>query len=193
MCSWCWAFRPTWAEIVRALPPAIFTQRVLGGLAPDSDDPMPEATREYVQKNWRKIQQVVPNTAFNFGFWTQCRPRRSTYPACRAVIAAMNQDRRYEEAMILAIQQAYYLQARNPSDDDTLTTLAAEIGLNPQHFAQDLNHPATRGALLRQIAFSQRLGAKGFPSLILEHHGGYQKIEFDYNDPSVVLDVLDKM
>lgn len=192
MCSWCWAFRPTWSEIVRALPPAISTQRVLGGLAPDSDAPMPETTREYVQKNWRKIQQVVPNTPFNFDFWTQCQPRRSTYPACRAVIAAVNQDGQYEEAMILAIQQAYYLQARNPSDDDTLTALGAEIGLNQQRFVQDLNHPATREALLRQIAFSQRLGASGFPSLILEHDKAYQKIEFDYNNPSVVLDVLDK-
>lgn len=190
MCSWCWAFRPTWSAIVHALPPAISSQRVLGGLAPDSGVPMPETTREYVQKNWRKIQQVVPNTMFNFNFWTQCQPRRSTYPACRAVIAAMNQDLQSEEAMILAIQQAYYLHARNPSDDDTLIALAAEIGLNPQRFAQDLNQPATHEALLRQIAFSQRLGASGFPSLILEHNSRYQRLEFDYNNPSVILDVL---
>lgn len=192
MCSWCWAFRPTWAEIVRALPPAIPTQRVLGGLAPDSDDAMPEATRVYVPKNWRKIQQVVPKTAFNFDFWTHCQPRRSTYPACRAVIAAMTQGPQYEEAMILAIQQAYYLKARNPSDDDTLTALAAEIGLNQRRFAQDLNHPATHEALLGQIAFSQRLGASAFPSLILEHDRGYEKVAFDYNNASVVLDVLEK-
>lgn len=190
MCSWCWAFRPAWSEIVRALPPAISTQRVLGGLAPDSDVPMPETTREYVQRNWRKIQQVVPNTAFNYDFWTQCQPRRSTYPACRAVIAAMNQDHQYEEAMILAIQQAYYLQARNPSDDATLIALAAEIGLNRQRFVQNLNHPSTREALLRQIAFSQGLGASGFPSLILENRTGYRKIDFDYNNPAVVLDAL---
>jgi putative protein-disulfide isomerase len=192
MCSWCWAFGPTWSEILRVLPPKISSERVLGGLAPDSDVPMLETTREYVQRNWRKIQQVVPNTGFNFDFWTQCQPRRSTYPACRAVIAAIKQDRRREEAMILAIQQAYYLQARNPSDDDTLIALAAEIGLNRERFAQDLRHPETHAALLRQIAFRRRLGASGFPILILEHGAGYQKIAFDYNDPSIVLGVLNK-
>ena len=32
--------------------------------------------------------------------------------------------------MISAIQHAYYLQARNPSNADTLIALAAEIGLD---------------------------------------------------------------
>jgi len=33
--------------------------------------------------------------------------------------------------MILAIQVAYYLHARNPSDDQTLVELAAALGLEP--------------------------------------------------------------
>lgn len=190
MCSWCWAFRPIWNKILAALPPHISAQRLLGGLAPDSDQPMPEATRRYVQRNWRKILEVVPKTRFNFDFWTRCQPRRSTYPACRAVIAAMKQGLAYEEAMILAIQQAYYLQARNPSDDDTLLALAAEIGLTEKRFAKDLCDPTTQQELLRQIAFSQQIGARSFPSLILEQQGMHHRIEFDYNDASVVLDVL---
>jgi putative protein-disulfide isomerase len=55
-------------------------------------------------------------------------PRRSTYAACRAVIAARRQNPGYEEKMILAIQQAYYLEARNPADSHTLIELASEIG-----------------------------------------------------------------
>ena len=37
MCSWCWAFRPTWKRIVKALPENLAVRRILGGLAPDSD------------------------------------------------------------------------------------------------------------------------------------------------------------
>jgi len=36
MCSWCWAFRPLWNEIVTGLPENVFAQRILGGLAPDN-------------------------------------------------------------------------------------------------------------------------------------------------------------
>jgi putative protein-disulfide isomerase len=191
MCSWCWAFRPTWARIVKDLPAAVTTERVLGGLAPDTCDPMPAPMRAYLQQTWRRIQQVVPGTPFNFNFWTRCQPRRSTYPACRAVIAAMRQGIEYEEPMILAIQQAYYLQARNPSDEDTLIELAAELGLATTRFIADLNSLSTQAGLARQIAFAQHLGAQGFPSLILMQPGGDpQRLSFDYNDATVVLDQL---
>lgn len=91
MCSWCWAFRPVWTEIAQALPRHVIAERLLGGLAPDSELPMPESMRAYIETTWRKIQEVAPETPFNYEFWSRCKPRRPTYPACRAVIAAMRQ------------------------------------------------------------------------------------------------------
>ncbi|WP_370690724.1 hypothetical protein [Methylicorpusculum sp.] len=102
------------------LPGNMVTKRMLGGLAPDTDQPMPAEMQVKLKGIWQKIQQTLPGTAFNFDFWTVCTPRRSTYAACRAVIAARNQDFSKEEAMILAIQQAYYLDAKNPADLYTL-------------------------------------------------------------------------
>jgi len=191
MCSWCWAFRPTWLAIVEALPQGIVTRRLLGGLAPDSDLPMPDEMRSHLQATWRRIRQMVPGTEFNHAFWSDCAPRRSTYPACRAVIAATVQDEGAEEAMIRAIQHAYYLEARNPSDDATLTELAGELDLDTTRFASDLGAASTQSELLRQIELGRRLGAQGFPSLILEFDGGHQFIRYDYRDPQVTLDQID--
>ncbi len=187
MCSWCWAFRPVWAAIRARLPSDIDPERVLGGLAPDTREPMPEAMRAYVQDTWCRIERVVPGTEFNFEFWNRCRPRRSTYPACRAVIAATAQGAGFEEPMIEAIQRAYYLEARNPSDEDTLIALAEAIGLDCELFSLTLNDPSIQAELLRQIEFSKSLGARGFPSLILEDEKGHRPIAYDYDDPSVVL------
>jgi hypothetical protein len=114
MCSWCWAFRPVRTAIRARLPSAIPPQRVLGGLATDTREPMPEALRTYIQDTWRRIECSVPGTKFNFEFWSRCRPRRSTYPPCRAVIAATAQGPHFEEPMIEAIQRAYYLEAQKP-------------------------------------------------------------------------------
>ncbi len=105
------------------LPENVIAQRILGGLAPDTDQPMPLEMQTKLKGIWQKIQQVVPGTEFNFDFWEKCSPRRSTYQACRAVIAARNQDPANEEAMILAIQHAYYLEAKNPADLSTLIEL----------------------------------------------------------------------
>jgi putative protein-disulfide isomerase len=187
---WCWAFRPVWTAIRARLPSAITPQQVLGGLATDTREPMPEALRTYIQDTWRRIERSVPGTKFNFEFWSGCRPRRSTYPACRAVIAAIAQGPHFEEPMIEAIQRAYYLEAQNPSDDETLIAQGDAIGLDRERFAQALIDPATQAELLRQIEFAARLSARGFPSLFLEDERGYRPVAFDYNDPAVVLNHL---
>lgn len=164
---------------------------VLGGLAPDTDEAMPKDLREWLQNTWRKIQDHVPGTRFNFEFWQRCTPRRSTYPACRAVIAARAQGENKDDAMTLAIQQAYYLQARNPSDRATLIALAGELGLDMHRFECDLDSLETALTLESEIALTRRIGARAFPSLILSNHDCYAQIPIDYRDPQAILDNIE--
>jgi len=187
MCSWCWAFRPVWDEVQRQLPGSVRIRYLLGGLAPDSNDPMPDGICQEIQRHWKTIQQHVSGTRFNFDFWRVCIPRRSTFPACRAVIAAKKQNLSFEDAMIRAIQQAYYLQARNPSDDDVLIDLATHLGLDADQFHRDLNAPETQKQLTDEIRLSQSIGVQGFPGLILKKKENLRTIRIDYNDAEVVL------
>lgn len=208
MCSWCWAFVPTWEQIQRELPNDIEVVYLLGGLAPDSDLPMPEQMKLTIAGYWQTIQDRVPGTQFNYDFWTQCQPRRSTYPSCRAVLAAKAQAKDsdeakvLEQAMIKAIQEGYYLNARNPSDFDTLIAFAKEIGLDAKRFELELNSESTIEKLNEEIQLSRSIGAQGFPSLILNSNklaeadgvkaknvksAQWQNVPYDYNDASVTL------
>ena len=193
MCSWCWAFRPVLSVVLGGLPEDLTRVRLLGGLAPDTDEPMPLQMRQRLQNTWRQIQDRVPGTRFNFDFWQRCAPRRSTYAACRAVIAAREQDPEKDEAMTLAIQQAYYLRARNPSDRVTLIELAGEIGLDEYRFACDLDKPQTAWVLTKEIELAGRLGAQVFPSLILADGGDYWPVAIDYNKPQAILDIIESL
>lgn len=188
MCSWCWAFRPAWEAIRSSLPPDMAVRQVLGGLAPDDPEPMPVELRNIIKHVWKTVQEAVPGTEFNFEFWERCTPRRGTYPACRAVIAARHQDASREEAMILAIQRAYYLDARNPSEDGTLIQLAAKVGLDPAEFSEHLADPGTQLELMSEIEFVQGLGIRGFPALVLQQGGDFREIELDYTDAAVSLE-----
>ncbi|MSP27733.1 MAG: DsbA family protein [Methylococcales bacterium] len=190
MCSWCYAFRPVWTQIQQQLDTRVSVQYILGGLAPDSDQPMPLETRAYVQNQWRKIIETVPDTLFNFTFWEQCQPMRSTYPACRAVLLAQQRGREYEVAMIHAIQDVYYQQARNPSDRNTLYTLAQEIGLDADIFIRTLDDDATQQALLADIHVARRIGGNSFPSLFLQQNDVIQPIAHHYTDANKVLHAI---
>jgi len=186
MCSWCWGFRQVFQQLLGKLPSDVQVQYVMGGLAPDSDEPMPNKTRSYVQSQWRAVAHAS-NANFNWDFWKKCQPRRSTYPACRAVIAAGQQDEDKLPEMIDAIQHAYYQQARNPSDLHTLVELADEIGLDAGQFTKDIHSPKVEQQLEVDFQLRQQLSVRSFPSLRLEHQQQIKDIKIDYLDTQKLL------
>lgn len=95
--------------------------------------------------------------------------------------------------MILAIQHAYYLQARNPSEAETLSTLATEIALNVQQFEIDLFSPRTNEQLAFEIQTSRQWPISGFPSLLIEHQRRIAKLPFNYADPGSTLKTLNTL
>ncbi len=190
MCSWCWGFRPALDGLLAGLSEKIRVERLLGGLAPDSDEPMPDSMRAQLRETWRRIQARIPGTRFNFDFWTVCAPRRSTWPACRAVIAVRRQEPAFDQAMTAAVQRAYYLEARNPSDRETLIALAGEIGADSDRFARDLDAEDTRQALAEEIAKARGMGVDSFPSLVLGSAGSRWRIPVDYTDPAAMLETI---
>jgi len=190
MCSWCWGFRPVWQQLEEQLRDTVNIVYVVGGLAPDSDQPMPIAMQQALEATWQRIQQQIPGTEFNYDFWrpaSNTKPRRSTYPSCRAVLAAKIQDPKLEHAMILGIQHAYYLNATNPSNIDVLVDVATSIGLKPEQFRHDIASQTVEMQLQEQLQLARRLSAQGFPSLVVSE-GGDNKgnrlhaIPLDYNN-----------
>ncbi|MDO6706880.1 DsbA family protein [Photobacterium sp. 1_MG-2023] len=191
MCSWCWGYQPAFARLKAKLPETVEVRAVLGGLAPDSDEPMPEEMQQMLQQTWRRIEGQL-GTSFNHDFWATCRPRRSTYPACRAVLAAECQGQ--GDAMTAALQKAYYLRAMNPSDTETHCLLAGELNLDTVRFARDLASPAVQARLEDHLAFTAALGVSGFPSLVLEINGQRWPIAVAYrNELTSLNDIQDKM
>lgn len=190
MCSWCWAFKPALTQLISELGDTVARRNILGGLAPDSDQPMPQQMQDALQTTWQRIQQAVPGTRFNFDFWSENTPRRSTYPACRAVLAARAQEPRFEEMMISAIQEAYYLYAQNPSDHEVLVSLAADIGCQADRFSEDLRSAPINQALHDDLLFAQQLGVRGFPSLVLQTDDHYVSIPVDHNNASAMTSTI---
>ncbi|MDO8939851.1 MAG: DsbA family protein [Methylicorpusculum sp.] len=180
MCSWCYAFSASLKALQRDLPPGIVFDYVLGGLAPDTTTPMPIEMQQALQQTWRRIETTVPGVQFNFDFWTLTTPVRSTYPACRALLAARQQGSECETRLLRTIQSAYYQQARNPSLLDTLEQCAAEVGLDTVAFARAIRSPAIEQALQHDIETSRGMSVTTYPSLRLLHDEQQSAITVDY-------------
>ena len=196
MCSWCWGFRPAWQKLKTQFANTLDIVYVVGGLAPDSDQPMPMAMQKNLSNTWQHIQQHIPGTEFNYEFWnpaSNSMPRRSTYPSCRAVLAAKVQDANIEDTMILGIQQAYYLNAKNPSNIDVLAEIVYSIGLNAEKFKQDMTSPAIELLLQEQLQLARQLSSQGFPSLVISKNDRLFGIPLDYNNSATMQQAIDNV
>ena len=168
MCSWCWGFKACWERLQKDLKThfgdTLSIVPVVGGLARDTDEPMPDQQRATIAATWKNIEQQL-GAEFNHDFWSLNTPRRSTYMSCRAVLAAQAQSR--GGAMLEAIQKAYYLRALNPSDTELLVQLAAELGLDVEVFRRALDSRALEVELHDAFRLTRSLPIQGFPSLVL--------------------------
>ena len=179
MCSWCWGFKPVWDAVKQRLRQRVKIVYVLGGLAPETDEPMPQDMREYLQQAWRKVSEVT-GVEFNFDFWTQTTPRRSTYPACKAALVAREYD--LELAMYEKIQQLYYQQAGNPSDYENLYHLAEELGIKQDDFISRIHSGEIEQQLQQEIMLAETLGVQGLPSVVLDDGKHKHFIQHSYTD-----------
>lgn len=188
MCSWCWAFSPS-IDLLRKTYPQLPITYLLGGLAQDSDTPMPVEQQAYIRSIWETIEQKT-GANFNYNFWSECSPRRSTWPACRAVIAAEQLRQGSAENMAKAIQHAYYLNAQNPSDIETLTALASQQAFDEQTFSEALNSDETHRLLAQHRAISQQMEANGFPALRLTYDNKLYRVTDGYMDAESTMQKL---
>ena len=189
MCSWCWGYRKTWDQLRAALADKLTFINVVGGLAPDSDEPMPQAQQDTIAGYWAEVAEQT-GAEFNFDFWHKCHPRRSTYAGCRAVLCAKRQQA--EQAMIDAIQHAYYLRAMNPSDNSTLIKLAGELGLDQKRFARDLTGPDIEAELEENFALRRSIGVYSFPSLVLARDNTLIPVPIDYRSWKPTLAIINE-
>ncbi len=190
MCSWCYGFKPTLNQLLVQLPNGINTQSVLGGLAADSMQPMPNEMQLRLQSNWHAIIKKMPNTVFNFDFWQHCQPIRSTYPACRAVLVAKKHNDALADKMTEAIQTAYYQQAKNPALIDTLVDIATTINLDAKAFKQSLLSDEIEQQLQQQLQLCQDMNIYSFPSLVLTVDNKTWPIAIDYNHVKSMLEEI---
>jgi len=187
MCSWCYAFKSGLTALQKELPDFISIKKIVGGLAPDTTQPMPVELQKNIQQTWRRIEQTVPNMQFNYDFWIINTPVRSTYPACRAILAARQQGTGFEDKMTSAIQTAYYQKAKNPSLKSTLLECALEVRLAVVRFANDLASDEIEQELQNEISTARSLGVISYPSLLLERDGRLFSVSVDYLDHEAMI------
>ncbi|MBI3992002.1 MAG: DsbA family protein [Candidatus Lambdaproteobacteria bacterium] len=178
MCSWCWGFRPV-LEQVDAEYPELQRVTVMGGLRGGDAEPMNDVLAELIQGAWVRIHETT-GQPFNWDLWKRHRPLATTWPACRAVLAARRMDPSREWPTMVGMFKAYFTQALDPSLRETQLRVAESVGFDRDEFERMLESPEVDEALQADLLLTKRYGITGFPSVVLDLNGGHYLISPGY-------------
>lgn len=190
MCSWCYAFSKSLNILKTKLSKDINIVYIAGGLAPISELPMSQEQASYIENIWKNIEKQT-NTKFNYDFWSNNIPRRSTYLSCQAVISAKLQNKELE--MLAKIQEFYYLKALNPSDEDILIQAAKEINLDITKFKTDLYSEKVLDLFQKDLKKRDSLRVNSFPSLVLQYKKEAYPINISFDDTKNMINQINDL
>ena len=95
--------------------------------------------------------------------------------------------------MRLAIQRAYYQDAKNPSINAVLITCATELGLDINQFSNDLVSVVTNIKLTEHRHFARQLGVSSYPSLRLVLDSEIHTIAVNHTDTEPAVELIKQL
>ena len=123
-----------------------------------------EGFGKHVQEAACDYEHIQVNPAI----WTQTRPRTSAN--AHLILKAIELTHSAETASSFArqLREAFFLEARDISQQQTLTKLAAQAHLQTEDIQQALDDGAAIAALMSDYQQARELHLKGSPSYILD-------------------------
>ena len=179
MCGWCYGAEP----LIEAARAVTRIEAHGGGMMMGTQRrPVTPDLRRYLNEADRRIAHLTGQpfgAAYKDGLLHDTGAVLDSEPPITAILAAEQVASR-GLALLARLQTAHYVEGRRVAERPVLADLAADIGIDRDAFERaydDLAGPATREHVVATRALMNRLGATGFPSLVLERDGIFTRIE----------------
>ena len=179
LCGWCYGAAP----LVKAA-------REVVGVTPHGGGMMTGARRQtvtaqlraYVAPHDERIAQLTGQpfgADYHDGLLRDAAAVLDSEPPTAAILAAEQLAGRGLD-MLARLQTAHYVDGRRTAERSVLICVAADLGLDAAGFAAALDRQsgsAVQAHIRDTRALMARVGARGFPSFVLESEGGLRTID----------------
>lgn len=115
---------------------------------------------------------VFEDATTNPKIWTEVRPATSANAHLVLKAVEIAYDKNNSIALALKLRTAFFVDAQDIGDLDTLYELAASIGLQPHTIKTCIHNGSAMAALMGDYQKSKQLNLKGSPSFVMD--GGRQ-------------------
>lgn len=183
LCGWCYGFSPV-IQALHARHGARITVEVHAGgmVLGDRVGPIGEVA-PYIRWAYKEVEArtgVTFGKAFLEGTLAEGTATFTSLPPARA-LAVVKADRpELAVAYAAGLQHGIYHDGQLPEEASWYADLAESLGMDRQAFARALADDASLRGAKADMAFAQRMGVQGFPTVFLEQDGSYALLARGY-------------
>lgn len=179
MCSWCWGFAPAMAAIRRDFGDKVGLSLIVGGLRPGTTDAMSETMKGEISHHWQHVNEASKQP-FDYDFFKRDGFVYDTEPACRAVVTVRGIKPEVVFDFLETLHRAFYAENKDITDIQVLTALAADTGVDPEHFATVFASDEARSQTVNDFAYARSMGVSGFPTIVAREPGENGESQYAY-------------
>lgn len=179
LCGWCYAAAP----LIKEARQIVAVQPHGGGMMAGARRQRVSAQlRDYVMPHDRHISELTGQPFGERYFDGLLRDTGAVFdsePPTAAMLAAEQLAGRGLD-MLARLQTAHYVEGRRIADREVLADVATEIGLGRTEFSTALEATLGKNTLAHIQATRElmgRVGAHGFPTLVLETEGRFRSVD----------------
>ena len=179
LCGWCYGAAPLVRVARELLPVQAHGGGMMAGAARRAVTP---ELRRFVMGHDRRIAQAS-HQPFGTGYFEGLLQDSGAVLDSEPPITAMLAADAVAAAgldMLARMQRAHYVEGRRIADAGVLRELAADLGLDAADFEGAYNRlsgAATQAHMVESRALLARIGGTGFPTVALEQHGQYRRVD----------------
>jgi putative protein-disulfide isomerase len=156
----------------------------------DTAQPMDDALRNYVLGQWQKVHQST-GQAFDFRFSVPVDFIYNTRLVCLAIKAFSKQLPEQELEYFHTLQNKFYTENKDLTNQHELVNIASEFQLDAQLFKNDLYSDEIVSMLEQDFELCEKLVVSSYPTLMMKRDAEYTRLASGYTSYAEVIARID--
>lgn len=195
LCGWCYGFSPVIQQVAAGWTGKVEVEVVVGGMVTGTQEGiMDPGMARYILSAFPRVEKLA-GVKFGEAYKKQLESGRyysSSVASCRAVVAFRSLKPEKTLAFISAIQRKMFVDGSDLQKMDEMAEIAASLGVDKATFIQKAQSEENRKATELDFKRAAALGVNGFPSLVIEKTGKFEKLTEGYRTKQEVDNLLKK-
>jgi len=187
LCGWCYGFSPVIQQVAKDWKASIEVEVVTGGMVTgDREGIMDPGMARYILSAFPRVEQYTGVT-FGTAYKKQLESGKfysSSVASCRAVVAFRKLRPTSILEFISAIQKEMFIEGSDLQKMEEMAEIASQFGVDKPTFLNMVKSDENSKATESDFKLSSKMGVNGFPALVIEKNGRFEKMTEGYQSKS---------